>query len=244
MRGILRTPVRRMERAGLRTGLRWKLSAAIALVAGLVAVVLSLVVHNAARVSMLDNARELANDRLVLAQRNYELNRGPVFPYVKVDDPELPDALRESVGRSRRASDVSRHGEDPDIWAAVPVKGGHVLSVHMHLPDRSTDMLKDLDQALVIGSVAVVLGGSALGVLIGGQLSRRLRKAAAAANRVAKGETDVRVRRPSAGSYGTRPTIWRARWTPWRTRCGSGWRPSGGSPPTSRTSCAPRSPDC
>ena len=69
-----------------------------------------------------------------------------------------------------------------------------MLSLHTGFTDRSTDMLKDLDQALVIGSIAVVLGGSALGVLIGGQMSRRLRKAAAAANQVAKGETDVRVR--------------------------------------------------
>jgi signal transduction histidine kinase len=59
--------------------------------------------------------------------------------------------------------------------------------------------MKDLDQALVIGSVAVVFCGSALGVLIGGQLSRRLRKAAAAANQVAKGETDVRVREAIGG---------------------------------------------
>ncbi len=68
------------------------------------------------------------------------------------------------------------------------------MSLHTGFTDRSTDILKDLDQALVIGSIAAVLGGSALGVLIGGQLSRRLRKAAAAANQVAKGETDVRVR--------------------------------------------------
>ncbi|MER5858712.1 two-component system sensor histidine kinase CseC [Streptomyces sp. NPDC059688] len=199
MRGILRHPVRHMERAGLRTGLRWKLSAAIALVAGLVAIVLSLVVHNAARVSMLDNARELANERLLLAQRNYELNRGPTFPYIKIDDAGLPATLREKVEEGRRASDVAEHDGVPDIWAAVPVKGGHVLSVHLHMPDRSTDMMKDLDQALVIGSVAVVLGGSALGVLIGGQLSRRLRKAAAAANQVAKGEAEVRVRKAIGG---------------------------------------------
>jgi signal transduction histidine kinase len=61
------------------------------------------------------------------------------------------------------------------------------------------DVMNDLDQALVIGSIAVVFGGSALGVLIGGQLSGRLRKAAAAANQVARGETDVRVREAIGG---------------------------------------------
>ncbi|MFI9808835.1 two-component system sensor histidine kinase CseC [Streptomyces sp. NPDC052301] len=200
MRGFLRRPVRRMERVGLRTGLRWKLSAAIALVAGLVAVALSLVVHNAARVSMLDNARDLANERVQLAQGFYDRYRHPNFPDIKVDDPRLPPALRKKVEGGRRVSDVSDHGGGPpDIWAAVPAKDGRVLSLHSHFPDRSADVLNDLDQALVIGSIAVVLGGSALGVLIGGQLSGRLRKAAAAANQVAKGETDVRVRKAIGG---------------------------------------------
>lgn len=193
MRGILRGPV--ADRLAVRTGLRWKLSAAIALVGALVAIALSLVVHNAARVSMLDNARDLADERIQIAQRNYELTGKPNFPSIAVDDRHLPPALREKVEEGRRATYVSdRPDRGPDIWAAVPVKGGHVLSLHTGFTDRSTDILNDLDQALVIGSIAVVLGGSALGVLIGGQLSRRLRKAAAAANQMAKGETDVRVR--------------------------------------------------
>ncbi|GGQ88964.1 sensor protein CseC [Streptomyces asoensis] len=187
----------RAQGAGIRTGLRWKLSAAIALVGALVAIALSLVVHNAARVSMLDNARDLADERVQIAQRNYEQSGRPnfYFPNIKIDDSRLPPALREKVRDGRRATFVSdRRRGGPDIWAAVPVKDGHVLSLHTGFTDRSTDILNDLDQALVIGSIAVVLGGSALGVLIGGQLSRRLRKAAAAANQVAKGESDVRVR--------------------------------------------------
>ncbi|MEU6072032.1 two-component system sensor histidine kinase CseC [Streptomyces sp. NPDC047082] len=196
MRGIIRRPLGGcMERAGIRTGLRWKLSAAIAMVGALVAIALSLVVHNAARVSMLDNARDLADERLQIAQRNFDLSGRPNFPNIEVDAPDLPPALREKVEEGRRATYVTDRGGDvPDIWAAVPVKGGHVLSLHSHFTDRSTNVMKDLDQALVIGSIAVVLGGSALGVLIGGQLSGRLRKAASAANQVARGEPDVRVR--------------------------------------------------
>ncbi|MFI1168431.1 two-component system sensor histidine kinase CseC [Streptomyces sp. NPDC020801] len=202
MRGITRRLLPgRLEHADIRTGLRWKLSAAIALVGALVAVALSLVVHNAARVSMLDNARDFADQRLVLAQSIYERpGRRPNFADAKIDDPLLPAALREKVREGRRATYVSDHrGNVPDIWAAVPLKDGHVLSLHTHFTDRSTNILKDLDQALVIGSIAVVLGGSALGVLIGGQLSGRLRKAAAAANRVARGEADVRVREAIGG---------------------------------------------
>ncbi|MFD7436582.1 two-component system sensor histidine kinase CseC [Streptomyces sp. NPDC059861] len=201
MRGITRRLVgARVRRTGIRTGLRWKLSAAIALVGALIAIVLSLVVHNAARVSMLDNARDLADERVQIAQRNYELSGRPNFPDIKIDDPDLPSALRAKVGAGRRATYVTdRAGGGPDIWAAVPLKDGHVLSLHTGFTDRSTDILKDLDQALVIGSIAVVLGGSALGVLVGGQLSRRLRKAASAANQVAKGEPDVRVREAIGG---------------------------------------------
>ncbi|GAA4013388.1 HAMP domain-containing sensor histidine kinase [Streptomyces marokkonensis] len=179
----------------IRTGLRWKLSAAIALVGALVAVVLSLVVHNAARVSMLDNARDLADERVLVAQRNYELSGRQNFPNARIDDPALPAELRRKVENGRRATYVSdRPSGATDIWAAVPLKDGHVMSLHTGFTDRSAGILEDLDQALVIGSIAVVLGGSALGVLIGGQLSRRLRKAAAAAHQVANGEPDIRVR--------------------------------------------------
>ncbi|MDN3026242.1 two-component system sensor histidine kinase CseC [Streptomyces sp. S.PB5] len=197
MRGTLRRLVpARLERTGIRTGLRWKLSAAIALVGALVAIALSLVVHNAARVSMLDNARDLADERIQIALRNYEQYKRLNYPPgVKRDDPTLPPPLRDKVEEGRRATYVTdKPGGSPDIWAAVPATDGHVLSLHTGFTDRSTDILNDLDQALVIGSIAVVLGGSALGVLIGGRLSSRLRKAAAAAGQVASGETDVRVR--------------------------------------------------
>ncbi|WP_030955331.1 HAMP domain-containing protein, partial [Streptomyces sp. NRRL S-481] len=201
MRGHFRRLVATgLERAGIRTGLRWKLSAAIALVGALVAVALSLVVHNAARVSMLDNARDLADERIMIAQRNFELSGRVNFPNTKIDDPDLPEALRERVEAGRRATYVAdRPGDVPDIWAAVPLKNGHVMSQHSGFTDRSSDILQDLDQALFIGSIAVVLGGSALGVLIGGHLSRRLRKAAVAAGQLAGGETDVRVRDAMGG---------------------------------------------
>ncbi|MGW3385198.1 two-component system sensor histidine kinase CseC [Streptomyces albogriseolus] len=200
MRGHFRRLVTAfVRRAGIGAGLRWKLSAAIALVGALVAVALSLVVHNAARVSMLDNARDLADERITIAQRNYELSGRLNFPNTKIDDPQLPAELRAKVEEGRRATYVADRGGAPDIWAAVPLKNGHVMSLHSGFTDRSSDILKDLDQALWIGSLATVLGGCALGVLIGGHLSRRLRKAATAANRVAGGETDVRVREAIGG---------------------------------------------
>ncbi|GGV20378.1 two-component system sensor histidine kinase CseC [Streptomyces spectabilis] len=180
----------------LRTGVRWKIATAIGLVGALVAIALSLVVHNAARVSMLDNARDLQDERVQIAQRNYEARGTTTAIFgTKVDDPELPQELRRQVLKGRRATYVQERGEGPpDIWAAVPLSNGHVLSVHTRFTDRSATIMKDLDQALVIGSISVVFGGCAIGVLIGGQMARRLRKAATAANEVAQGQTEVSVR--------------------------------------------------
>ncbi|WP_405743676.1 HAMP domain-containing histidine kinase [Streptomyces sp. NBC_01525] len=182
-----------MLRLPLRTGLRWKLSAAIALVGALVAVALSLVVHNAARASMLDNSRDVQIERLNSTQRIYE-STGRLLFSAKVDDPALPAELRKEVLTNTRATYLQDHGEAaPEVWAASPLGDGRVLSMHNRYYDRFK-VLDDLDQALVLGSTAVVVGGCALGVLVGGRLSRRLRKAAAAAGKLADGDTSVRIR--------------------------------------------------
>ncbi|MER5889191.1 two-component system sensor histidine kinase CseC [Streptomyces sp. NPDC001941] len=185
-----------MRRLVLRTGVRWKISIAIAAVGALIAIALSLVVHNAARVSMLDNAREVQMERLRFAQRLYEASkpREPKFG-AKLNDPGLPGELDKLMRENRRGTYVRETPKGaPDVWAAVPLGNGDVLSMHSRIvADGSTQIMQDLDQALVVGSVSVVFGGCALGVLIGGQLSRRLRNAAAAAGKVAQGNTGVRV---------------------------------------------------
>ncbi|MGY4973972.1 two-component system sensor histidine kinase CseC [Streptomyces nigrescens] len=182
-----------MVRLALRTGLRWKLSAAIALVGALVAIALSLVVHNAARHSMLDNSRDVQIERLNFTQRIFESTNRLQFG-AKIDDPALPPPLRDEVAKNKRATYLQDTGQTaPEVWAASPLSNGRVLSMHDRFPDRFA-VLDDLDQALVIGSTAVVVGGCALGVLVGGRLSQRLRKAAAAAGKLADGDTSVRIR--------------------------------------------------
>ncbi|MEV5594154.1 two-component system sensor histidine kinase CseC [Streptomyces sp. NPDC052496] len=182
-----------MVRLALRTGLRWKLSAAIALVGALVAIALSLVVHNAARGSMLDNSRDVQTERLNFTQKIYESTHQLRFG-AKLDDPALPKELRDEVTKGKRATYLEDTGQTtPKVWAAAPVAGGRVLSIQGYFPDRFA-VLDDLDQALLIGSTAVVVGGCALGVLIGGRLSKRLRAAAAAAGKLADGDTSVRIR--------------------------------------------------
>ncbi|OEJ32509.1 two-component system sensor histidine kinase CseC [Streptomyces subrutilus] len=182
-----------MRRFTLRTGIRWKITIAIAAVGALTAVALSLVVHSAARVSMLESARDVQLDRVQFISRNAEAGRKPPMG-AKLNDPDLPAPLREKARSGRRGTYVQESAKGaPEVWAAVPLENGQVLSLHTQFRE-SANMVRDLDQALVVGSLAVVVGGSALGVLIGGQISRRLRKAATAAQRVAHGDPGVRVR--------------------------------------------------
>ncbi|MFD3700197.1 two-component system sensor histidine kinase CseC [Streptomyces sp. NPDC058646] len=182
-----------MRRFTLRTGIRWKITLAIAAVGALTAVALSLVVHSAARVSMLESAREVQLDRVQFMSRNVDAGRKPP-PGFKINDPDLPSQLRQKVQSGRRGTFVQENPNGPqEVWAAVPLGNGQALSLRTQFRE-SANMVRDLDRALVVGSLAVVIGGSALGVLIGGQISRRLRKAAAAAQRVAHGDPEVRVR--------------------------------------------------
>ncbi|MFD8793613.1 two-component system sensor histidine kinase CseC [Streptomyces vinaceus] len=182
-----------MRRFTLRTGIRWKITLAIAAVGALVAVALSLVVHSAARVSMLESAREAQLANVNVIARFVEAGRKPVLG-AKINDPELPAALREKARSGRRGTYIQESSRNvPEVWAAVPLGNGQVLSLHNEFKE-SANMVRDLDRALVVGSISVVVAGAALGVLIGGQISRRLRKAAAAAQRVAHGDPDVRVR--------------------------------------------------
>lgn len=180
-----------------RAGLRWKLSAAIAAVSALVALALSLVVHNAARVSMINSTRDVQDERVQSALRIYESTGRLVF-YAQLDDPALPHELKSYAAKGQRATYVQDTHGAPVVWAETPADDGRVLSLKTGFTDRYS-VLVDLDQALVAGSLAVVGGGTAIGVLIGGRMSRRLGKAATAARKVADGDTQVRVREAIGG---------------------------------------------
>lgn len=181
-------------RRRVRGGLRWKLSVAIAAVSALVALVLSLIIFNATQVSMLNSSRDVQDERLQSAQRIYESTERLALG-ARLNEPELPGPLKRAIARGERATYVNEDdGDDvPNVWAATPLPDGEVLSLHSRFSDRYS-VMDDLAQTLILGSLSVVAGSTALGVLIGSQLSRRLRRAATAAARVAEGDAEVRVR--------------------------------------------------
>ena len=152
---------------------------------------------------MLENAREVQLERLLFAQRLYEATNttkpSPKFG-AKINDPSLPASLRKQVRDNRRATYVDEYGDGCPTsgrrcrWPTVTCCPCTPAS-----PTAAPRSWATWTRALIIGSVSVVFGGCALGVLIGGQLSRRLRKAAAAAGKVAEGNTEVRVREAVGG---------------------------------------------
>lgn len=178
---------------GLRwPGLRWKLTVAIALVSTLVALAMAVVVRNAATLSMLNDSRNLQDQRVEVASRNYDATHRLMFG-ARINDPRLPDGLRDAAALGQRATDVEVADGEPIVWASTPMPDNKILSISSRFSEP-TAILDNLDGVLVAGCASVVLAGSALSVLVGGQLSRRLRKAAVAARQVADGTPDVRVR--------------------------------------------------
>jgi hypothetical protein len=86
-----------------RPGLRWKLTAAIAVVSALVALALSTVVHNAARISMLNSARDVQDTRVQLAAKIYESTHRLTIT-ARLNDPRLPTGLKDAARRGLRAT--------------------------------------------------------------------------------------------------------------------------------------------
>jgi signal transduction histidine kinase len=170
--------------------LRWRLSAVIALVSAVLAVALSLLVRTEFSRVQLADARRVQDERIQLVVRDYGLT-GRAALGSKLDAKDVPADLLAAVAGGRRATYLERTPGGAWIWAAAQTDG-HVLSLRSAYTDRD-NALRQLDNALILGSAGVFVLASVLGVVLGGRLSRRLRRAATAARRVADGDATGRV---------------------------------------------------
>jgi signal transduction histidine kinase len=175
----------------LPASLRWRLSAAIAVVSALVAVALSLLVRTEFSQTQLADARQLQDERIQLVVRDYALT-GQAALGSELNSTGVPPELLTAVRGGQRATYLERGAGGSWIWAAAETDG-KVLSLRSPYSDRD-DQLTRLDQVLLIGSVGVVVLSSVVGVLLVSRLSRRLRLAAGAARKVADGDMTARVR--------------------------------------------------
>lgn len=178
--------------------LRWRLSAVIALVSVVLAVALSLLVRTEFSRVQLEDARRVQDERIQLVVRDYGLT-GRAALGSRLDAPDVPPELLAAVRGGKRATYLQRTPDGTWIWAAAET-GGRVLSLRSPYSDRD-EALRQLDSVLILGSLAVLVLASVLGVVLGSRLSRRLRRAAVAARRVAEGDTTSTV----GEEIGTRP---------------------------------------
>lgn len=171
--------------------LRWRITLAIALVSTLVALALSLTVHFAYAYRQAEQARQLQTQRLELALEEYDRTGQPGLRS-QLNDPELPDRLREAASEGGTAAMVTQTPQGAVVWAALSTTGGDTLSLRSSYQPQLDDRAS-LDRVLLMGAAALIATGTGAGVVIGARLSRRLRHAAAAAAQVADGDYSTRV---------------------------------------------------
>lgn len=165
-------------------GIRGRIALAISFVTALAVVVLGIAVHHISAVERARQAQSYQDDLLSSALQVYQRD-GLLALGAQLDDSTLPAPLVKRVAKGKPGTYVS-DGADPRVWAATSVGDGKVLSVSAPYPDRDP-LQKALDKALLVAGAATVALMAVVAWFVAQSLSRRLRRSAAAARRIAAG---------------------------------------------------------
>jgi signal transduction histidine kinase len=173
--------------------LRLRLALAFALLAGLVAAAVGLVVYELTQQDLVDRARAKAVQSAREAASFYDrydvLSPGSVV----AAGHGVPEPLRRAVATRHVATFKTVQNGTSVIWAGLPssrAPGGVYVRLSF-AADQAT--IADLRRTLVEVALAGAAGGALLGLALAWRLSRRLRVAAAAAERVTAGSLSARV---------------------------------------------------
>lgn len=193
----MRPALLRCRRIVRDLGLRWKISALLAVGCSLVAVTIGVLIHEARVHQVAEAARQSATAQLVRVRQVYELTGQLDFDKVgeadaRIDCPHLPEPLRRAALAGQRTTYLDLDGPHPAVWAARPVGGGQVLSVRQSLAADQQE-LRDLDKQLAASGAAGVTLAAFGGSLLASRLSKDLRSAAETARRISAGELDARI---------------------------------------------------
>jgi signal transduction histidine kinase len=173
--------------------LRLRLAVAFALLAGLVAAAVGLVVYELTQQDLLDRGRAKAVQSARAAASFYD--RFDVLSPGSIVGPGhgVPAPLRRAVASRHVATFKGGPGGSAVIWAGVPsARAPRGVFVRVSFAaDQAT--IADLRRTLVEVGLAGAAGGALLGLALAWRLSRRLRVAAAAAERVTAGSLSARV---------------------------------------------------
>ncbi|MEU0985095.1 HAMP domain-containing sensor histidine kinase [Streptomyces sp. NPDC005953] len=174
--------------------LRWKIAALVVLTSCAVAVTVGVLVHRATEQRLFAEGEGSALHELETVVEEYRRGENVFREREVMAGEEIPPELLSRVERARGAAATwydtdRRHG--PWMWAGQSV-GGQVLAVEIELsPDQRN--LAALDRTTIKVSAATLGVITPLSLVLTELLSRRLRRVARTARRIADGELDART---------------------------------------------------
>jgi signal transduction histidine kinase len=173
--------------------LRWRLVLAFALLAAAVSGAIGVIVYEVSARDLVDRARDRAVQSAIQAAHVYD--RQSILPpgSSRADNAAIPPALKAAVGDGKIATFKLDQGGRPVIWAGVPSTRAR-LGIFVREPYASeAATLRSLERTLVVTGAAATAVAALVGLLLASRLSLRLRRAAAAAERVTAGDMQARV---------------------------------------------------
>lgn len=183
-----------LDRRPWSRSIRWRSSAAFALVAAAVSAVLGTVVFDITARGRMDDIREEVADRARSAPELWMSDRS-LATSATIDDPTVPAAARTLASEDGVVTFLEPFSGPAIAWGVAPVRDSGAratLAVQASFASARAE-LEGLRRTLALGGVVATLMGGALGLLLAGGLSKRLRQAARVAGRIEAGDPDARI---------------------------------------------------
>ena len=180
--------------SGSRLSLRWKIVLLVITSVVIAALSCGVVVRQSAARAEAERQRANVAEQLDDAVSVYT-NTGVLTLNTTIDDPELPADARDSALDGNTVTTMHPVDGQDYLWAATPIRvGSHqaVISVRQSTAE-SEQLLAGIDRAVLLGMVGAALVVGGIASFAAGQISRRLTLGAQAAQRIAHGDTSVRV---------------------------------------------------
>ncbi|MDH6110938.1 signal transduction histidine kinase [Kitasatospora sp. MAP12-15] len=171
--------------------LRRQIAATVAAVSVLLALAVGLLVHQASVRQHVEQARRSALAALSQVLNGYSQTGTLMGWDSKIDDPDLPPALRRLAKQGHQASMLGPSPDGTAMWAAAGT-GTRIFSVRVDFADDEK-AIADLDQSILLSASLSVAVTVLAGVLAADRISKRLRTAARTARTIAQGDLDARI---------------------------------------------------
>jgi signal transduction histidine kinase len=173
--------------------LRWRLVLAFAVLAAGVSSAIGVAVYQVSNRDLLDRARIKAVQSAEQSARTYDRLDYLLRGSARGSNAAIPPALKLAVAQGKIATFKTTSNGQPLIWAGTPsAKARAGIYVRESYAGEAAT-LRSLRHTLVLTGLAATGGAALLGLALASRLSLRLRRAAAAAERVTAGDLGARV---------------------------------------------------